>query len=173
MKLLIDLDGTLAEWNPDGESKLLEKGYFRTLKPLQTVLTIKLLSGFYDTYILSAVMENSLYAKQEKREWIREFLPEIQDDHILFSADGCSKKDFIHKTFGEIKKTDVLMDDYSKNLKDWAENGSCIKILNGTNGKGGSEYDLKVNALDDPIKNAILINSFLLNLQREERSKLC
>lgn len=65
------------------------------------------------------------------------------------------------------------MDDYSKNLKDWAENGSCIKILNGTNGKGGSEYDLKVNALDDPIKNAILINSFLLNLQREERSKLC
>jgi 5'(3')-deoxyribonucleotidase len=170
MKMFFDLDGTLTEWkSASAYEDLLKKGYFRNLQPLNSVAVVKLLSKWSEhIYILSAVMEESLYAASEKMEWVREYLPEIPEDHILFSTDGKSKREFVKNYFGEVSKSDLLIDDYSINLDDWAKEGTPVKFLNGINGSHGRQYERAIHNEDDTTLNAQYLDYLLHSFSVKE-----
>lgn len=154
LKLYIDMDGTLAEWLLDGFPCLYNKGYFYNLKPLNAVRRmLKVLCRSYDVYILSAVLEDSPYAKPEKLAWLQRYLPFIEKDHILFNKNGSSKAEFV-KEFGHFGPHCILIDDYSVNLDDWtAKGGTSVKFLNGINASHGRNYQFCLKEDDNVIVN--------------------
>lgn len=138
MRLFVDMDGTLAKWNNVAFEQLYEEGYYRNLEPNKRLLNdIKYLlqKGNYDIYVLSAYLTDSKYALQEKKEWLKEHLPELPEEKQLFVPFGESKVAFFDKNnLTPITATDILLDDYTKNLLEWKEwGGTGVKCLNGIN----------------------------------------
>ena len=71
------------------------------------------------------------FAKDEKNYWLDKYLPEIDQAHRIFTVVGRKKTDYIP---GGVQPTDILLDDYNKNLEAWeAAGGIGIKLLNGLN----------------------------------------
>lgn len=175
MKLFIDMDGTLAEWkSASSPEELLEKGYFYNLRPLSSVKMVQMLAGAFDTYILSAVIPDSAYAKGDKLVWLEKYLPGIPKDHILFSVDGLSKREYAKSLFGEITRYDVLLDDYSKNLDDWGKAGTPVKFLNGINAKSGRKYPYAISdaaTAQGCVENTLYLYELLKRLQSEEKKE--
>lgn len=134
-RIFFDMDGTLAEFKKASKiEELFEKGYFANLKPLNNIVeTVKLLnqSPDFDVYILSSVLKDSKYARAEKTNWLKEHLPELNEDQIIYSECGSNKTNFVP---GGINPTDILLDDYTVNLLDWQKaGGRPIKVINGIN----------------------------------------
>lgn len=154
-RLFVDMDGCLAEWRniilkvKNIEQKdviikklnkiLLSPGYFRSLSPHRNVVdAINELNKNYEVYILTCFMyKNSVpNPKTEKKEWLNEFTPDIDDDHIIFVPDGEDKTKYIP---GGVKKGDVTLDDYSPKLRDFEKAGGIgVKLLNDVNESKGS-----------------------------------
>lgn len=131
------MDGTLAEWKAAKEPEdLYEKDYFLSLKPYQSVVEAawKLYeSGEAEVFILSAVLDDSRYAISEKDAWLNEYLSFVDVDHRIY-VEGSVPKHL--RVPGGVRMTDVLVDDYTKNLKEWpvfgdAKFGRAVKLLNG------------------------------------------
>lgn len=83
---------------------LFMPGFFRSLPVMvDAIETVRQLQEQYDVYIVSAAMEfpQSLF---EKKEWLAEYFPFIDWQHIIF----CGDKSIID--------TDYMIDDYCKNL---------------------------------------------------------
>lgn len=143
VRLYIDMDGTLSKFTPvDTIEVLYQPGYFYNLEPQVNV--INGIRDFInnnkdiDCYILSSVLDGHSTAIQEKTDWLNKFLPEIERDHMIFPLCSESKSNVIPKS--EIEDDyDILLDDYSKNLHEWRENGCiAIKLKNYINGTKGS-----------------------------------
>ncbi len=130
-RLFVDMDGTLAVFQQiDRLEQLYEKGYFAALPPIRNAVdAVRKICHRHDceVYILSAAVD-SPYAVSEKNQWLNHFLPEIPEEHRIFIPCGENKAEYV--PYG-IRKTDVLLDDYTKNLLEWPEKG--IKLLNGIN----------------------------------------
>lgn len=148
-RIFVDMDGVLATFNHvASEEELYEKGYFASLEPISTVVDgiKKYIRENPDKsiYILSAYLVDNPYALREKNEWLDTYLPEIPSDRRIFCPCGELKADHI---IGGIKSTDILLDDYTKNLMEWKEQGGVgIKLLNGINGTYGTWQEHKVSA---------------------------
>ena len=142
-RIFVDMDGTIAQFVPGGNYK--EKDYFLNLLPNFSMLNaIKILIGLgYDVYILSAVEGER--AKQEKMQWLESYLSEISPDHVIFTSCDKDKAEFI----SDFCHTDVLLDDYSKNLIPWAKKAIGIKCVNGINWNNGSWYGYSVHINSD------------------------
>ena len=144
IKFFADLDGTLAVWQSAASyESLFEKGYFRNLAPHESVVeAVRELykRGATELYSLSAVLEESPYAKEEKHEWIDEYLPEIPESHRLFCPTNIKKAEYVAHVLGEpMGPHFFLLDDYSKNLHEWRNaGGTGIKLMNGINGSVGT-----------------------------------
>lgn len=139
-RLFVDMDGTLAEFKVvDTLERLYEPHYFERLKPNESVVAaVKDIVNNHpeiDVYILSAVLSDIKYALYEKKNWIKEYLPEIPEEKCLFPPCGSDKKDFIPDG---ICSDDFLLDDYSLNLNLWEPPARGIKLLNGINGNNGT-----------------------------------
>lgn len=146
-RLYIDMDGTLATWQPVScEEELFEQGFYRNLKPNQNVVdAAKIIISEHpeiEVHILSAVLTDSKYALSEKKEWLQEYLPEIKPSQCIFSHYGKDKTEFIT---GGVRPTDFLLDDYTNNLTLWEPPAKGIKLLNGINSTNGT---WKGNQLD-------------------------
>lgn len=144
-RLFVDMDGTLAEWQraPSLET-LYERGYFSNLRPQEAVVeAVRQLARLTDieVYILSAVLSDSAFARQEKMDWLSRELPEIPAAHRLFPPCGRNKAEFLP---GGCRETDFLLDDYTKNLREWG--GVGIKCLNGQNGSHDSWKGSRISA---------------------------
>ena len=159
IRLFVDMDGTLATFTPVSKMETLyEEGYFKKLSPISNMVNaIKNIvnSKDIDVYILSACLD-SPFAKKEKNEWLDEYLPMISKDHRIFCEYGKEKTTFISNHVD----SDVLLDDYTKNLNEW--NGVGIKILNGINDTNRSWKGERISSACEPnilaytIKNTIL-----------------
>ena len=156
--IFFDMDGVLAEWiENESFETVCSPGYFKALRPQKNVLeAVKLLSRYNDVNvcILSAVFKDD-HSLQEKNEWLNYYLPEIDASHRFFVYCGESK------WLQEMNEKDVLVDDYSENLHDWAKNGGCgIKLLNGINWTNKSWKGFCVNMDCEPKIIAASIHAF-------------
>lgn len=151
-RLFVDMDGTLAVFRKIYNIETLyEKGYFINLKPMPNVikairLTIQRYPGI-EVYILSSVLEDSLYALDEKNQWLNHFLPKVDMEHRLFVPYGVSKRQYVNETCEDkVNTNDFLLDDYTKNLLLWEPPGKGIKLLNGMNHSRGTWQGDRISA---------------------------
>jgi hypothetical protein len=84
-----------------------------------------------EVFILSSVLFDSRYAKEEKNAWLDRYLPQLDREHRIFLPCGENKASYVPDG---IRESDCLLDDYTKNLEDWSRaGGHGIKLLNGIN----------------------------------------
>ena len=136
MRIFVDMDGTLAKWNNVEFEQLFEKGYYRNLEPNEYLLNNvnNLIRQGEDIYILSAYLTESDYAKTEKQEWVKQYLPELPEEKQIFVPYGTNKAEYLKEHYSPITNEDYLIDDYTKNLLEWKEyGGTGVKYLNGIN----------------------------------------
>ncbi len=139
-RLFVDMDGTLAKYQPvDTMETLFEKGYFLNLESQQNVVDAvkKIIKEHPETpvYIMSSVLSDSKYALQEKNEWLDKYLPEIDSEHRIFPPCGKNKLEYVPEG---IRTLDYLLDDYTNNLALWEPPAKGIKLLNGINHTNGT-----------------------------------
>lgn len=144
-QIYIDMDGTLCRFH-DVEHKYIEQmwepGFYRNLKPFSNFLNgVALCIGHnpdVEFFILSAVLETEPpFAEHEKREWLKSYLPQIPESHIIFTPAGTDKASYIPN----LDKNCYLIDDYNKNLREWADaGGESIKFINDINNRGLGAY---------------------------------
>lgn len=134
-RIFFDMDGTLAEWG-NSQDDVTIPGYFMNRPPVETVVTT--LQDFmknptFEVFILSSVFENE-YSKIEKRIWNKQYT-EVPEERQIYVPYGSSKSEGLKK-IGGARSSDILIDDFTPNLKHWP--GIGIKIYNGINGKNGT-----------------------------------
>ena len=157
-RTFIDMDGVLAKFHHvASEEQLYEQGYFANLEPMPTVINgVKQYIAEHpesEIHILSAYLKDSSYALQEKNQWLDTYLPEINADHRIFCPCGEPKANYIQ--YG-IEDTDILLDDYTKNLLDWKVHGGLgVKLLNGINHTRGTWEGFCVDYQNDDINFAL------------------
>ena len=130
------MDGVLAEFKDVPYEELLEEGFFLNLRPqTEVVRALEQLSEDPDIEVctLSAVIPESPYALAEKKEWLKAHVK--GNFSSIFLPCGESKAEAVP---GGIRASDILVDDYNFNLKDWDKYGIAVKLLNGINHKHGS-----------------------------------
>lgn len=135
-RIFFDLDGVLAVWQDVPQERLTQKGYFSSI-PIQenVVAAFRLLEQLPDIelYILSCVFQDS-HSESDKKAWVAEHL-NLPEERQLYCPCG-SRKEYALEKIGGIRPSDVLIDDYTQNLRYWA--GIPIKFYNGINGTNGT-----------------------------------
>ena len=129
----IDMDGVLAKWDTeDTVEDTFERGYFlkRELEEKVAALIWLLSKRGIDVKILTSVYQNG-YAAQEKKEWL---LKNYIENEVIIVPYGEKKHEYVSSD-----GVNILLDDYTKNLKEWKEKGFVgIKFLNGINSTKGT-----------------------------------
>jgi len=145
MRVFVDMDGTIARWQDVPLETVEAPGYFRQLPPVETMLlAIKMLLKEDDVnvFILSSVLRDD-HSQNDKICWLDEHIPEIKTHNRLFVPYGDSKTAYVPSP----RPTDILIDDYSANLREW--HGIGVKCMNGINGTHGTWEGKRINA-DSP-----------------------
>lgn len=152
-RVYLDLDGTLAEWKSVATMlELRQKDYYFQLRPTKLVPFANRLAKRRDveTITLSQYLPNT-YALEDKNRWCDTYVPSIDKEHRIFVPYGTGKPEYIQEVLScPLCKDDILIDDYSKNLKEWAAaGGTAIKWLNGINGINGTFHGLRIMWVSD------------------------
>lgn len=181
MRLFIDMDGTLAKWNNVEFEQLFEQGYYRNLEPNNDILIDLnwLIEQGEDVYILSCVLPDSKYALDEKKEWLKQYVPALSEEKYIFVPYGENKADYLKEHYSPITNKDYLIDDYTKNLIEWKEYGGIgVKYINGINHTRGTWDGLMINGdkIYDPLyvdKEDIDINEITSRRDRLAHLVIC
>ncbi len=156
-RVFFDMDGVLAEYRQVPVEDYLREGYFAQLAPrteaLQALAALAEDPAF-EVHTLSAVYAENPYAVAEKKAWLQRHLPAeaLRRLNSIFCICGESKADAVP---GGIRPTDILVDDYNGNLRDWARQGVAIKMLNGINDRHGSWQGLRAGGTGAAIAETI------------------
>lgn len=144
-RVFIDIDGTLARFH-DVDKHFIEamwqEGFYRDLKPFENMVEGAALfirsHPEVDVYILSAVLETDPpFAEKEKNEWLDRYLPEVDQDHRIFTKAGHDKSEYIR----DLSRNDYLLDDYNRNLREFeAAGANAVKFRNDINHRGEGAY---------------------------------
>ena len=169
-KIYIDMDGTLAKFYENRETCLEDmfcEGFFKNLNAYQNMIDAFEMVYQYlkdvEIYILSACVTD--ICKKEKREWLKEYMPWLDDDHILLCNVGDNKSAVV----GHVDKNCILIDDYSKNTTEWtAAGGLAIKAINEINDTTGTWRGEKMNCFSTPEKNYFYLYDILYNEDAKE-----
>lgn len=171
-RLFVDMDGTIARFHDEINylEQMYEPGFFRRLKPFENSLDgiRQFIAGNtgYDVYILSAAISEQCEA--EKQDWLNEHLPEIDTAHRIFVSPVESKFEALPK----LRSTDILFDDYNKNLEEWqAHGGTAVKCKNNINHKG-LHGELWEGRLIDIADTPESISEQLHNIVNEPNNKI-
>lgn len=140
-RVFFDMDGVLAQWQDGTPFEVVcSPGYFKNLPTEQNVLNaFRLLAAeeSIDLHILSAVLPEA-HNTAEKQEWLQNKLGGVvKQENIHFVPVTARKSEVL----GGITKEDILIDDYSKNIQEWQEDGGiAVKMFNSSNGRSGKYY---------------------------------
>ena len=124
-----DMDGVLADFDkvPNAVARYKnEPNFFYDLEPIkENVNAIKeLITKNYLVKILSKSPHEN--ADNDKRKWLAKYLPEIENENIIFARPHQTKISFVN----ELEKNfSLLFDDYEKNIEEWRnEKGLALTI---------------------------------------------
>jgi len=147
MQFYFDMDGTVSEWRPTSTIEdLYSKGYFLSLKPYMEIVNAAQSLAFagVDVFILSCYLSDSKYALEEKNAWIDRHMPFVKKENRLFIPYGQSKTQYV-QALHKISLEDVLIDDFSVNLHEWAAVGGLgVKSMNEINGTKGTWQGIRI-----------------------------
>lgn len=140
-RLFIDMDGTIARFHDEVNylEQMYEKNFFLNLQPFnEAVEGLRLFikqNPQVEVFVISSCIDGEPpYCRTEKERWLDLNLPEVNAEYRLFPKMGENKALYIP---GGISATDVLYDDYNKNLEEWREAGGIsIKCKNNINHLG-------------------------------------
>ena len=136
----VDMDGVLAKWNEEAsEEDIHMLGYFYNLELERSIrdTVLILASAGYDVEILTAAFKEAI---QDKIGWLEKVgLGHLK---VVIVPYGEKKTDYI-----EPGRKHILIDDYSKNLQEWEQQGNiAIKFFNGINNRP------KIKVVGDTLK---------------------
>lgn len=146
VNIYFDMDGTLAKWRTSASfADIYKEGYFWGLEPeikLCEMANSLATNRNVNCYILTSVLEDSLYAKIEKIQWAQKYIPAMRRENILCVPYGVKKASFVEDVLHrELSLFDFLIDDHSPNLISWDKaNGKAIKWLNKINNSKKSSF---------------------------------
>ena len=131
------MDGVLAKWKNVSVEDTYESGYFANLKEEACIVeAVKAMhEKGYNVTILSAVYQDG-HAAKDKKKWLKK--KGLGSIPRIFVPYGEKKADHLEK---EPECISILVDDFSKNLREWNKAGNGfigIKFLNGINGTKGT-----------------------------------
>ena len=157
-RIFFDMDGTMAESRPTAELEDMYKaGYFLYLGPYENIVEAARMlcrQQRAEVFTLSAVLSDSPYVIPEKDAWLDKHLPCVDRAHRIYCPTGERKDRYVP---GGIRRTDILVDDYSKNLMEWVEYARGVKLLNGINGTKGTWTGPTVSRFAEPYDIAAAI----------------
>ena len=155
-RFFIDMDGVLALFEQASIEEMTTPGFFISRKPVQNVIdmTDRLIekSGREDieVYVLSSYLLP--VSKAEKIAWNEKYT-HIPFENQIYVPYGESKADAF-MSIGGIRETDVLLDDFSPNLREWDKYGVGVKLYNGINGTKGTWKGFSIHGNMDPDRMA-------------------
>lgn len=128
-RLFVDMDGTLARFHDEVQylERMFEKGFFLGLKPfeeaVEAINSLAAADNDCEVFILSAAIDGE-----------PPYCRDIDREHRIFTQTGVPKIEYIP---GGVSESDILWDDYNKNLEEWqAAGGTAVKCHNNINHKG-------------------------------------
>ena len=131
-RIFFDMDGVLAVWSDTPIEDVAKKGYFAGLPTQENVVNafkiLELQTGI-ELFVLSSVFSDD-HSEADKRIWVAKHLG-LADTHQIYCPYGREKETAVGD-FGGIRASDVLIDDFTRNLRHWS--GIPIKLYNGING---------------------------------------
>ena len=143
-RIFFDLDGVLAVWFYTPIEDVAKKGYFAGLPAQENVVNafkiLELQPGI-ELFVLSSVFLDN-HSEADKRTWVAKHLG-LADKHQIYCPYGREKETALEE-IGGIRASDVLIDDFSRNLHHWR--GIPIKLYNGINGTKGTWCGHSVHA---------------------------
>lgn len=164
VKIFVDMDGVLAKWEYNSIETVNKKGYFAN-RPLDSVMgkLLELLNHWgYEIYILSAVF-NNIHSGIEKDRWISKYFPFIPEENRIYVPYGSNKFEEASKIV-KISDFDVLIDDYTPNLREWK--GFPVKYYNGVNGTKGTWHGFGLSYMSDAFWNFNELKKALASLEK-------
>lgn len=123
-RLFLDLDGTLARFNVRNAIKRYaeEKGFFARLLAYVGIEEVNKLANNRQLYVISASPNEQ--ADKDKMTWLNKYLPNLPKENIIFCRNGENKAKIIENKLSlKIDSNCLLLDDYTKNLREWEEVG--------------------------------------------------
>lgn len=130
--MFLDMDGVLADFDGgiDGSLRnMFNPHFFRNLKPLEENLNETIL-GLQEKGFIIKILSKACVNKNDNRfkgqmidkaEWIKEYIPCIDELNIIIQGADESKGDILN--LYKDNHFCILVDDYSKNLAEWVFNG--------------------------------------------------
>lgn len=119
INIYCDMDGVLADFNAQEnavERFANEKGFFQKLAPLpNNVNALRVLNQLKNVRVFILSASPNRHADNDKKVWLKKYLPELESDQIIIMRCGKKKVKYMKTADG------VLLDDYSKNLKEWTD----------------------------------------------------
>ena len=120
-----------------------KEGFFKNLEPLPFLDEINKLAALCpeNIFIISACVE-TVYCVPEKISWLKKYLPNASKENVIFTRLGEDKARIAREKLNHgLTKYDLLIDDYSENLKKWkAAGGTAIKFKNSFNTANPEKY---------------------------------
>lgn len=152
---VFDMDGVLTHYDPLTPERMYDKGYF-LYDTIPNEKAIQFFKGIlkeskkensnHRVMILTKTPAYSVYTHEEKRAWLKRYIPEMDLNDVLIQRGELpmSKREYFLKEakkrydINEEKDLFILFDDYTKNCVEW-DGGrfKALKVQNGLNDKSG------------------------------------
>lgn len=159
--LFMDMDGVLARYDRwayakrPGQKAVYEtehEHYFRHCVPDRHALAIlkTALDLGVDARVLTAIRSDLPWVRFDKVQWLAEHAPWLDPARLVIASGDKAQAVIAMQLAAGLHPGIVLLDDFNRNLEDWARaGGTAVKYLNGVNSPGswpGRKYDARVYA---------------------------